>query len=60
MLIDFFFVAEGPVLEEDLGFAAALGGFMSVTDSKKKKTAKKETSSTFMSVTHRLVGLCHN
>ncbi|CAG13358.1 unnamed protein product [Tetraodon nigroviridis] len=35
---------KGPVLEEDLGFAAALGGFMSVTDSKKKKTAKKETS----------------
>uniref|UniRef100_H3DQ38 Helicase like transcription factor n=1 Tax=Tetraodon nigroviridis TaxID=99883 RepID=H3DQ38_TETNG len=40
----FYMIAEGPVLEEDLGFAAALGGFMSVTDSKKKKTAKKETS----------------
>lgn len=52
MFIDLFFGAEGPVLEEDLDFAAALGGVISGTDSKKKKIAKKATSSTFISVTH--------
>lgn len=60
MYIGLIFGAEGPVLEEDLDFAAALGCVMSGTNSKKKKTAKKATSSTFISVTHWLVDLCHN
>lgn len=59
MFIDWSFGTEGLVLAEDLDFAAALGGVMSGTDSKKKKTAKKATSSKFISVTHWLY-LCNN
>lgn len=61
MFTDLFFGAEGPVLEENLGFAAALAAVISDTDSKKKKkTAKKAASGTFIFVTNSLVDLCHN
>lgn len=60
MFTDLFFGAEGPVLEENLGFAAALAAVISDTDSKKKKTAKKAASGTFTFVTNSLVDLCHN
>lgn len=47
LIVHIFFGGEAPVLEEDLDFAAALGGSMS----KKKKTTKKATCSMFTSVT---------
>lgn len=58
--MDIVFGAEAPVLEEDLDFAAALGGSVSGTDSKKKKTAKNSMSSMFISATHWHVDSCHS
>lgn len=61
MFTDLCFDAEGPVLEENLGFAAALAATISVTDSKKKKkTAKQAASGMFIFVTNSLVDLCPN